>query len=51
MAKRKPSPIPKKRNLAAKQSVDQKAGVMKDKREGRGGARNKMREALDSTSD
>lgn len=35
-----------KRNLAAKQAKDQKAGVMKDKRGGRGGARNLMREDL-----
>ena len=31
MTKKKPSKIPKKRNLAAKQSVDQKAGPMKVK--------------------
>jgi hypothetical protein len=35
-----------KRNLAAKQARDQKAGPMRDKREGRGGAKNTMREAL-----
>jgi hypothetical protein len=47
MAKRKPSKVPKKRNLAAKQARDQKAGPMKDKRGGRGGARNVMREDLE----
>ena len=47
MTKRKPSKVPKKRNLAAKQSQDQKAGPMKDKREGRGGAKNEMREILE----
>ena len=46
MTKRKPSKLPKKRNLAAKQSTDQKAGPMKDKREGRGGAKNILREVL-----
>jgi hypothetical protein len=46
MTKRTPSKPPAKRNLAAKQARDQKAGPMKDKREGRGGARNVMREAL-----
>jgi len=47
MTKRKPSKVPKKRNLAAKQSQDQKAGPMKDRREGRGGAKNEMREILE----
>jgi len=46
MAKRKPSKLPKKRNLAAKQAQDQKAGPMKDKRAGRGGAKNIMQEIL-----
>jgi hypothetical protein len=44
-AKKIPKP-PKKRNLAAKQARDQKPGPMKDKRGGRGGARNVMQEAL-----
>ncbi|MFN7921053.1 MAG: hypothetical protein U0Q16_13215 [Bryobacteraceae bacterium] len=35
-----------KRNIAAKQARDQKAGAMKDKRGGRGGAKNVMREDL-----
>ena len=49
MTKRKPSKLPKKRNLVAKQSTDQKAGPMKDKRDGRGGAKNVMREVLDKS--
>lgn len=35
-----------KRNLAAKQATDQKSVVMKDRRIGRGGAKNTMREDL-----
>jgi len=35
-----------KRNLAAKQARDQKAGVMKDRRTPRGGARNAFRDDL-----
>jgi len=46
VAKKKPSPIPKKRNLAAAQAKNQKAVVMKDRRAPRGGARNEMREDL-----
>lgn len=45
---RKKSPIPAKRNLAAKQARDQKSGPMKDKRKGRGGARNTAKEDLDA---
>jgi hypothetical protein len=47
MTKRKLSKPPVKRNLAAKQSRDQKAGPMKDKRDGRGGAKNVMRQVLE----
>ena len=49
----KPVKLPKtaKRNLAAKQSRDQKAGVMKDRRTPRGGARNVFREDLDEAPD
>jgi hypothetical protein len=36
-----------KRNLAAKQATDQKASVMKDRRTGRGGAKNVMRKDLE----
>jgi hypothetical protein len=50
MAKKKSStvklPKPVKRNLAARQSRDQKAGAMKDRREARGGARNIFRDDL-----
>lgn len=46
MTKRTPSKPPVKRNLAAKQAQDQKAGPMQDKRTGKGGAKNLMREAL-----
>jgi len=35
-----------KRNLSARQARNQKAGAMKDRRTGRGGARNTMREDL-----
>lgn len=35
-----------KRNLAAKQATNQKAAVMKDKREGRGGAKNTFKDDL-----
>jgi len=45
---RKKSAIPTKRNLAAKQARDQKSGPMKDKRKGRQGARNKVKEDLDA---
>ena len=46
MRKRKPASPPKKRNFAAKQARDQKAGPMKDKRAGRGGSRNTYQEDL-----
>lgn len=46
MKKKKPSPIPKKRNLVAKQSANQKSGPMKDRREARRGARNTFTEDL-----
>lgn len=50
MLRKKAAPItlpkPTKRNLAAKQARDQKAGVMKDKRGGRGGSKNTLREDL-----
>jgi hypothetical protein len=48
MASRKRVPRAKlpKRNLAAKQATNQKAVVMKDRREQRGGARNTMRQDL-----
>jgi hypothetical protein len=46
MAKNKPSPT-RKRNLVAKAAKNQKAGVMKDRREPRRGARNKLRDALE----
>lgn len=45
---RRKSATPAKRNLAAKQARDQKAGPMKDKRKGRGGARNTVKEDLNS---
>jgi hypothetical protein len=35
-----------KRNLSALQAKNQKAGVMKDRREPRGGARNQLRDNL-----
>ena len=38
--KRKPLP---KRNLAAKQAINQKAGVIREKRAGRGGAKSTLR--------
>jgi hypothetical protein len=44
--KPKRAALPKKRNFAAKQARDQKAGPMKDKRDGRGGARNRQLEDL-----
>ena len=44
--KRKPSKVPKKRNIAAALAKNQKAVVMKDRREPRGGARNEMKEDL-----
>ena len=47
-SRRRPSPVPKKRNLAAKAAKDQKSGPMKDRREPRGGAKNQMRQDLDS---
>ena len=50
MKKKKASPVPKKRNLAAKQSRDQKAGPMQDKRKGRGGARNTFAEDFSQTT-
>ena len=43
MKGKKPKPLPK-RNFAAKQAVNQKAGAIKDKKEGRGGARNTFRQ-------
>jgi hypothetical protein len=50
MASRKQAPkkLPKapKRNFAAKQATNQKAVVMKDRREQRGGAKNTMRQDL-----
>ena len=45
MPARKTISLPK-RNFAAKGAKNQKAGVMKDKRAGRGGAKNVMTEAL-----
>ena len=45
MKKRVPNPLPK-RNLAAKQATNQKAGLIKDRRTERGGAKNKQREDL-----
>jgi hypothetical protein len=45
--RKKPSPVPKKRNLAAAQARNQKAGAMKDRRAPRGGAKNQMREDLE----
>lgn len=47
MAKRKPSKPPAKRNFAAKSATNQKAGAMKDRREPRKGARNRLRDALE----
>ncbi|MEZ5351770.1 MAG: hypothetical protein R2762_03980 [Bryobacteraceae bacterium] len=49
----KPVKLPKalKRNLAAKQSRDQKAGAMKDRRTPRGGARNEFRDDLAEVPD
>jgi hypothetical protein len=44
--KRKPSKVPKKRNIAAALAKNQKAGVMKDRRAPRGGAKNEMKEDL-----
>jgi hypothetical protein len=44
--KRKPSKVPKKRNITAALAKNQKAVVMKDRREPRGGARNEMKDAL-----
>ncbi|MEZ5399430.1 MAG: hypothetical protein R2729_07150 [Bryobacteraceae bacterium] len=43
-----PVKLPKatKRNLAAKQARDQKAGAMKDRRTSRGGSKNVFREDL-----
>jgi len=49
VAKKKPSRVPKKRNLAAAQAKNQKASVMKDRRAPRGGAKNEMREDLRET--
>lgn len=48
MARKKPAKSLQrpKRNIAARFAVDQKAVVMKDKREGRGGARNTLKEDL-----
>jgi hypothetical protein len=45
MKGKKPKRLPK-RNLAAKQSVNQKAGLIKEKKEGRGGAKNRFRQNL-----
>ena len=45
-SKRKPSKVPKKRNITAALAKNQKAVVMKDRREPRGGARNETRDAL-----
>jgi hypothetical protein len=47
MAKRKPSRPPVKRNLVAKVARNQKAGPMKDRRQPRQGARNRLRDALE----
>lgn len=44
--KKKPSKIPKKRNIAAALATNQKAVIMKDRRAPRGGAKNEMREDL-----
>ncbi len=46
MAKKKPSPVPRKRNITAALAKNQKSGAMKDRRAPRGGARNEMREDL-----
>jgi len=46
MKAKKPSARPK-RNWAARAARNQKAGVMKDRRQPRGGAKNKLREDLD----
>ena len=40
-----------KRNLAAKQATNQKASVMKDKRGGRGGAKNTQRQDLQAAGE
>jgi len=44
--RKKPSKVPKKRNIAAALAKNQKAGAMKDRRTERGGAKNTMREDL-----
>ena len=44
--KKKPSKVPKKRNIAAALAKNQKAVIMKDRRAPRGGAKNEMREDL-----
>jgi hypothetical protein len=45
--KKRPSKLPKKRNLTARASRNQKAGAMKDRREPRRGARNETRDLLE----
>jgi hypothetical protein len=45
-AKTRTAKLPK-RNRAARAAVDQKAGPMKDRREGRKGSRNVTREAME----
>ncbi|MEP7367601.1 MAG: hypothetical protein ABI972_30440 [Acidobacteriota bacterium] len=47
--KRKPSKIPKKRNITAALATNQKAVVMKDRRTPRGGAKNEMKDDLRET--
>jgi len=46
MKRKKPAARPK-RNWAARAARDQKAVVLKDRRQPRGGAKNKLREDLD----
>jgi len=46
MRKPRKSAPPKKRNLAARQAVNQKSVTLKDRRQPRGGSRNTMREDL-----
>lgn len=43
MKAKRPAPLPK-RNFAAQAAKNQKAGPIKDKREGRGGAKNTFRQ-------
>ena len=45
MKGKRPKPLPK-RNFAAKQAINQKAGAIKEKRTGRGGAKATLRQDL-----